>query len=392
MGDHAGDAGSRLGGRGVTLTERQLNRTTLGRQLLLERQRLGIVDAVRRVTALQAQEPVSPYIALWNRVEGFDPAELDRALADRALIKATLMRITLHAVAADDYTPFQLAMVQNLRASRLNDRRFKSTGLSIADADDLVPPLLDFIAGPRTRQEIEEMLETLLGDVPDKYVFWALRTFAPLLHAPTGGPWSFVTNAPSYEAAPFEHEWEDHQTALQHLIWRYLEGFGPASAADFAQFALQRQAEIRPALEGMVDRLVTIDGPNGKLFDVPGGHIADDETAAPPRLLPMWDSVLLSYKDRSRIIPNEYRKTIIRRNGDVLPALLVDGYVAGAWRPVETGIEITVFRQLTDEDWAGLTQETADLTALLADREPLVYSRFGNWWKDVPGERRVLSA
>src|SRR5262245_65973546 len=88
------------------LTARELNRATLARQLLLQRERLGVVDAVSRVVALQAQEPASPYIALWNRVEGFDPADLDRAFADQSIVKAQLLRITLHAVTAADYPAF----------------------------------------------------------------------------------------------------------------------------------------------------------------------------------------------------------------------------------------------------------------------------------------------
>ena len=140
------------------LTAQQLNRATLARQSLLSRNRLDVVDAVHRVTALQAQEPASPYIALWNRVEGFDPADLDQAFADHDLIKATLMRITLHAVTAGDYSAFQHAMLRTLRAARLNDRRFKATGLTIDDADELVPHLLDFTSQTRDRAEIETML------------------------------------------------------------------------------------------------------------------------------------------------------------------------------------------------------------------------------------------
>src|SRR6188474_2755738 len=71
------------------LTPRQLNRATLARQLLLRREPLGVVDAVRRIVAVQAQEAASPYIALWNRVAGFDPADLDAAFADHAVVKAT---------------------------------------------------------------------------------------------------------------------------------------------------------------------------------------------------------------------------------------------------------------------------------------------------------------
>jgi hypothetical protein len=33
------------------------------------------------------------------------------------------------------------------------------------------------------------MLAGHLGAPPDQYVWWALRTFAPVLHAPTGEVW-----------------------------------------------------------------------------------------------------------------------------------------------------------------------------------------------------------
>ncbi len=57
----------------MTITTRELNRATLARQMLLEREPLDVVEATRRVVALQAQQPASPYIALWNRVSNFDP-------------------------------------------------------------------------------------------------------------------------------------------------------------------------------------------------------------------------------------------------------------------------------------------------------------------------------
>ena len=108
----------------MPLTARGLNRATLGRQLLLRRRKLDVVEAVHRVVALQAQEPASPYLALWNRVVDFDPRALDRAFTDRTIVKTTLMRTTMHAVTASDYPAFDEAMQRSLRAARLNDRRF----------------------------------------------------------------------------------------------------------------------------------------------------------------------------------------------------------------------------------------------------------------------------
>ena len=88
---------------------------------------------------LQAQSPASPYIALWNRIAGFDPAELDRAIADHRIVKATLMRLTLHAVTADDYPAFYRAMVDDMRRSRVFDSRFTDGGVAVAEAEALLP-------------------------------------------------------------------------------------------------------------------------------------------------------------------------------------------------------------------------------------------------------------
>ena len=71
---------------------------------------------MHRVVALQAQEPATPYLALWNRLEQFDPASLDRAFAEQTVVKASLMRITMHTVEAADYPAFHEAMQRTLPA------------------------------------------------------------------------------------------------------------------------------------------------------------------------------------------------------------------------------------------------------------------------------------
>jgi hypothetical protein len=373
------------------VTSRQLNRTTLARQLLLGRERIDVVEATSRVVALQAQEPGSPYVALWNRVGALDPAEVDRAFHEHALVKATLMRVTLHVVTADDYPSFHDAMQPTLRAARLNDRRFRETGLTPADADALLPKALEFARRPRTNAEAERWVREHVGPFPEPGVWWAFRQYGPFVHAPTGGGWTFGPR-PSYRASPLKGGFGDPAAALRVLVRRYLDGFGPASIADVAQFALIARTLVRAAFATLGDDLVELDGPDGKpLFDVPGAPIADADAPAPPRLLGMWDSVLLAYADRGRIVPDAYRRVIARSNGDTLPAILVDGYVAGVWRPVDDGIEATAFRRLTSDEWTGLEAEACELRAFLADREPGLYRRYGRWWADLPAaEVRIL--
>lgn len=376
------------------LSRGQLNRTTLERQLLLRREPIDVVDAVARVVALQAQSSASPYLALWARVDRFDPADLDAAFAAGTVVKASLMRVTLHAVARLNYPSFYKAMETTLRAARLVDPSRISVGSSNVHPDELVNLVVQFAAEPRTDAELQDRLEQIIG-VRDRGLWRAVRTFAPLHHVPDGGPWSFARSsnfvaAPTYSAGP-------HGTrppATSQLLLRYLQGFGPASVRDCVQFTMLRQPVVRAAIADLGELVVDHVGPDGEqLLDVADGRITPADTDAPPRLLGMWDSTLLAYADRARMLRADHRSWVIRRNGDVLPTLLIDGHVAGVWRAVLGGIEVAAFDRLDRKAWDIIAEEAAGLRALLADREPQVYSRYGHWWnKGLPvTDQRVLA-
>ena len=326
----------------MDLTARQLNRATLGRQLLLRRERLDVVDAVRRVVALQAQEAASPYLALWNRVAGFDPAELDAAFAEHAVVKATLMRITLHAVAAEDYPAFHAAMLTSLRAARLlrpalhldraDRRRGRRADAAPAGVRGASPAATPTSRRCSTSGSARGWASDLGGAKPGPW--WALRTFAPLVHAPTGGPWSFGPR-PSYvaarDAAASGEPGGGHPAAGAALPGGLRPGHGARRRAVHA--AHPGDGPRRPG-RGWPARWSGCPGRTAPSCSTcPAGSLPAEDVACPPRLMAMWDSTLLAYADRSRIIPPDYRRLVIRQNGDVLPTLLVDGYVAGVWRP-----------------------------------------------------------
>jgi hypothetical protein len=383
--DHAGPELSAP----ATLTERQLNRATLGRQLLLRREAVTVEEAVRRVVAIQAQEPASAYIALWSRVASLEPGDVDRAFRAGSIVRATLMRMTLHAVHAGDHQDLHAAMRAALRADRLSDPRFLVGGVTAETAVSLEAQVLAFATEPRTPAELEAFLgQHLDGAAP---MWWALRSVAPLVHEPTGGPWSFATRR--FVAPPPREVGEPPIDPVAVLARRYLEGFGPATVADIAEFTRLPRGRIREALPH-AGELVELRGPGrAPLLDVPGAPPIPDESApAAARLLPMWDSTLFAYEDRARIIPPELRRDIIRTNGDTLPTILIDGFVAGVWRLVDTGIEVTALRPIPADSWDELAGEASSLLRFLGERDPRLYSRYRRWWERLPDavERRVL--
>jgi hypothetical protein len=82
------------------VTLRELNRTRLLRQLLLERARVTPLQAVTKLVALQAQYAPSPFVALWSRVDGF---RKERLSTDPRIVKAGCFRTTLHVVARREF-------------------------------------------------------------------------------------------------------------------------------------------------------------------------------------------------------------------------------------------------------------------------------------------------
>jgi hypothetical protein len=87
------------------LTQRELNRALLARQLLLERGRMSIPKALERIGGIQAQYAPAMYIGLWSRVEGLERTAVTRALERRSVIQAAVMRATIHLLSKADYWP-----------------------------------------------------------------------------------------------------------------------------------------------------------------------------------------------------------------------------------------------------------------------------------------------
>ena len=122
--------------------------------MLLERQKVRVVDAVERLGGLQAQWAPAPYVALWTRLAGFRRDQLTKAIDRGELIKATLMRATLHLVSAREYPAYSLATLEG----RFGAWR-PPGGPLLTDLGRMHADVLRFAAKtPRSREEIRDLV------------------------------------------------------------------------------------------------------------------------------------------------------------------------------------------------------------------------------------------
>jgi hypothetical protein len=345
-----------------TLSRRQLNRATLARQLLLEREPVTATAAVERLAGMQAQEPKHPFIGLWTRVAGFDRDDLRRALMHREVVRATLMRSTLHLMSAADYKALRMSM-QPPKAVALRVLGARSQGL---DPDRVLPAARKLLNGvPLVFDEIRARLQEQFPDVNDRALGYAVRTLLPLVMVPSeDGRWGFERVAPFALADEWLGE-PPGEGDPEALVRRYLGAFGPASAADVQ--AWSGVGGLKAVLNGMRDGLEVFADERGReLFDLPGAPRPDAGTPAPPRFLPEFDNLVLAHDDRSRVIADEHRPRVTTKNLRVRATFLVDGTVAGTWT-------IEVRRRLATLRLAPFATLSARVrTALAAEGEELL--------------------
>jgi hypothetical protein len=338
------------------LSQRDLNRALLARQLLLERGRTPIPKALERIGGIQAQYAPAMYIGLWSRVEGLERAALTRALERRSVIQATLMRATIHLVSRGDYWLLTAA----IRAERRTwwERLHKHSDPKRARAAS--KRLRAFLAnGPRRWREIQERFgrEDAL----------AAAQYVDLVRVPPSGTWE-QRRADLYGLA---EEWvgpddADEHKGLELLVRRYLGGFGPATPAEVADFGMISIARVRAALERMELRRFRDEG-GKELVDLPRAPLPDGDTPAPPRFLPVWDATLLVHARRTQILPEEYRPLVFNiKVPNSVNTFLLDGQVAGAWRFEEGKIRLDPFDGIPRAQRRALDDEAKRLAAFHA--------------------------
>ena len=332
--------------RGGTLSERvlslrELNRATLARQLLLQRERLPVGRAVERVAGLQAQWAPSLPVGLWTRLDGFEAADLERAFARKAVVRATLMRATIHLVSTRDYLHFHPALADAIR------RKYKRPH---EDTAELEANAARFAAAAQER-------------VPVVGAPRARRAGVVVPHAPALPPRARRRGLRRGGCLA--------RPAVRDRRRRASRGSSGATSPRGAPRPRPtpppgpgcRSSELRDALERVGTRRFR-DEQGRQLYDLPRAPLPDPDTPAPVRLLPRFDNTILSHADRTRVIADEHRKRVIRA-GEVDPVVLVDGFVAARWRRKNARVVVEWLSDVTRTARSEVEDEARRLEAFL---------------------------
>lgn len=307
------------------LSEADLNRALLARQLLLERGTSTLPKTLQKIGGIQAQYAPSMYVGLWSRLDGFERDSLTTALEQKKVVQGTLMRQTIHLVAAGDWWPISLAIREPRReAWEAYGERRKEKRKVIASAKQLKKAMG---AGPMSRKEINEL--TGAGSV----VLNGTQVYLDQVRVPPSGTWERRRADVFLDAERWiGSEKSSVKKGRELLVRRYLGGFGPATVKEIGNWAGLHPKLVAPVVGRMKLRRFENES-GGELLDLPGAPLPDPETPAPVRFLPTWDASLLGHANRSGIVPAEHRPKLFNpKYPQSQAAILIDGRLAGTWR------------------------------------------------------------
>jgi hypothetical protein len=351
-----------LPGGAEVLGLRALNRALLERQLLLKRAKLSAIEAIEHLVGIQAQEPRSPYVGLWSRLQNFRPEELETLLTTRQAVRIVVMRGTIHLVSASD-----CVMMRPLTQS-IMDRWMKynvlETHLAGVDVKKYAAAARRlFEQKPRTVMDAAKVLAEKWPGRDLTMMSIAVRAMLPLVQCPPRGLWNdsgqvVCATAEQWLDRPLASNGASGADAVDSLMLRYLAAFGPSSVRDMTSWS--GLIGLRDTVDRLRPKLRVFHNEAGEeLFDLPRAPRPDPETEAPVRFLPEFDNALLAYADRSRIIAHERRNVSVAGHR----VLLVDGFTRATWRIVQ--------KKAAKKSRGGADSATLPATLLIELFEPL---------------------
>ena len=221
-------------------------------------------------------------------------------------------------------------------------------GISATEALDRVSAAVAdaLAAGPRERDDFHQALRERL---PEELLWWCRGCQShhvhPSLWRATGVRGVLAVaerrgRVAVFGAPPKGRAVKDPPAELTR---RFLHAYGPATRSELAGWAGIAPAHARELLDRVAGELLEVDfaGRRALILAADADRLADPPAARGVRLLPPFDPYL-DQRDRATLFPDKELRARARSGIGAPGAVLVDGALAGLWRPAKKGKRLVV--------------------------------------------------
>lgn len=263
---------------------------------------------------IQAQDVRAAGLALRSRVPGIERRTIDES----GLLRTWTVRGTVHLIAADDL-PWLDALMGPRNRRRFDALMAKRGNLELARS--ILADIVELLSEePLTRAELLARLaargHASLGPRAVNIVVPWASAQGVVVGLPDG---RFRAAEPPPTVGGDE--------ALAILARRYLEGYGPAGAADLARWSglpLGTARRALAAIEGLEEA--------GGLLALPGALDTEPPPPPPALLLAAFDASMLGWRSREPLVAASHDRRVLPGGGMLKPVVLTRGAASGTWR------------------------------------------------------------
>ncbi|HSM01634.1 MAG TPA: winged helix DNA-binding domain-containing protein [Acidimicrobiia bacterium] len=353
----------------------------------LDRREATVLEVLHDSIGCYATPPVS-YLQLAARVPGFEKRHLDDLYSKREVVGLRTLRGSAFLM------PVDLLPIVVPATRERNERAFGNyveKVLEVDDYDTWAARVEDLLSDeiPRTVREIKDTLEPPEEDSRGlNVVINQMSTECRLVGTGEPKSWRSGRNAMTLWSSwlPDVDVWSpDVDHARTEVARLYLRSHGPATAGDLSWWAGLTATQAKEAIADCGAEDI-----GGGLFTVDGIG-----SAKPPplRLIPNWDTLLVTWKDRSRLLDDDLAPFVYDRDGNATSVVLDKGEITGVWSLGSDDKRLEVraapFDRFTPSRWKAIETE-AEIIGNLAGSEEVVVERCTEPRSLVDGPRNLF--
>ncbi|MCI0543239.1 MAG: winged helix DNA-binding domain-containing protein [Actinobacteria bacterium] len=340
-------------------------------------------DVVAAVSALHSSDPLTPYLACWARIDGFDITDLEEALYERrTLVRMHSVRRTLFVVPVSDIGVFEAAAARDIARKELArligwlepnmeperahswlaelgrhvERVLEDRELGVKELTKLVPDLATPIVVGSGRWKTTVPLSSRL--------LFLMAMEGRVIRGRPAGTWrsSQYRWARMVDWTGLEPVRLEEPVARVEMARRYISTHGPVTLGDLRWWTGWTLAQTRRALSEL--DLVRVDLDGGE-----DGYLLSGDVAAPPdsslavTFLPALDPTVMGWKERVWYL-GPHAKDLFDTNGNAGPTIWVSGRIVGGWGQDDQG---RVVHRLLEDVSSGAVREIETVAARLGE-------------------------
>ncbi|HEX9091831.1 MAG TPA: winged helix DNA-binding domain-containing protein, partial [Anaerolineales bacterium] len=285
------------------------------------------------MVAMQAQDFPMARWAIGARVIGTIDLDVLTALDEAKVIRTHLLRPTWHFVAAEDvYWLLELTAPQIKSSQKARERQLELTETVYAKCNSVIENSLkdvDYL----TREQLLDAIQRA-GMAIDQNRSAHLLMRAEVDQVICNGPMKSgkLTYALLARRVP-KIKRLTKEEALANLAQRYFYSRCPATQQDFAWWSGLPAGDVRQAMD-LVRANFQPEKIRSHTYMIPNDLPTLSRRKLSAHLLPSFDEIIVSYNERSVVIPPELETHMkeISDRGVFRPVIVVNGQVAGIWK------------------------------------------------------------